>query len=1238
MYANILTNNRASMWGSLYGVVVGGQGRRNQVPMANEVTAVQLLGGLQLWRGSQIVRPVEWRTKKNRALLAILVGARGEYFTQDQLVEYLWPEAGSSRAQASLRKRLSEIRYLLEPRLGPGERSRFILTCGGGYSFNREADLWVDLEAFSAKRAEADRVEQLGKNAEAAERYEQARHIYRGEYLPEFRYEEWAAPGHEKWKAAWLDVMAKLTDCLTRLGETRRAIEVCRQVLSVEPCKESFLRVLMELHLLEGEPAMALIAYEHCTRYLEERLGVRPSEELQEMYARIRGQSPGRQTLRPRPEQAKTIQFERLPLVGRESELGRLRAHIQAAAGGRGGMLLLTGEPGVGKSRLLQEVRAAAQEAGQLALASRCSADSLIDYEPLLQAIRDAAPRLSRSQLSQVPGHHLARVAQLVPELRNVAGRLPAAQPPPKEGPREWLVDGMAQLLAGLAAGGTFTPPALLLLDDLQHISSATAALLTLLTERIADCPVLIIGAAYLESSDRSGELRCLLDAPSVNELPLGLLEATAVRAFLRELSPSLGEGFFREIMARTKGHPLYLTSALRTLEADGALDRGLDGEWVLQDVDWERLSAQLAAVVDERLARLAEDDLALLRALAVLGIPAAPALLHGMWPGAGERLDRNIERLVENRLVQVDCRGRYAIEHEHVRKRMVEGLNETQARRLHLQAARAIECLPPSAWWKTLTARAARHFYAAGEWEKALSYSLLALQRAVEEHRADDALRMAGLGLEAAHKLGADRTRAERFQILKLRSHVLEFLGRQEEEARNLEGLENVAEELADPARRAEVQYLRAKHLLKRGAYSQATTHAQSALELWAEADDRAGEAWAANLLGDLLRLQGETDDALHHLQRADSMFTEQGIPEGQASTRNILGVLYRRTGQHTQALNHLEDALSIRRQLGDKPGETQVLSNIANVHWNLGAPRRALKAYGDAAEIYRSLGYQWGEMKARFNEGIVHSDLGDYEAAVASYEASLRLARDIGDRKAEAAVLSDLGTVHGSLGRYDQARECIEQACSILSELGDRHRLGLALHNLAQLRLSQGACEEALQGFQGTLALREELGDRRRQILDLCGLADSLQALGRPEDSLTSLERALAIAQDLDEPAPRLEALWRTAVLLRELGNTEAASDRAREALLLLKQHGPTVIETPQAAYFGCYQALGAEGSKARTVLKSAYDEVISRAERLTDPELKKSYLDSVQLHRKIIEARMNRRTAQRPNITNA
>ncbi|MFQ5794806.1 MAG: BTAD domain-containing putative transcriptional regulator [Candidatus Bipolaricaulia bacterium] len=237
---------------------------------------VQLFGPFQLWRDGELILPEDWRGYKPQAFFKILLTDPGRTFTHDQLIDWLWPDTDPDKAQKNLRPLVSRVRRILEPELKRGTRSHYILTHPSGYRFNAQADCVIDSEIFKGHLQQARQLESQTQFEQAIQAYQQAVTLYQGEFLAEDRYEDWAIPHTERWQGIYLDTLSRLAECHARLGQYRRAIARCSQILEIEPYREPTYRQLMLYHYLNGDPDQAIRTYERFHTLLNQELGAGP--------------------------------------------------------------------------------------------------------------------------------------------------------------------------------------------------------------------------------------------------------------------------------------------------------------------------------------------------------------------------------------------------------------------------------------------------------------------------------------------------------------------------------------------------------------------------------------------------------------------------------------------------------------------------------------------------------------------------------------------------------------------------------------------------------------------------------------------------------------------------------------------------------------------------------------------------------------------------------------------------
>jgi DNA-binding SARP family transcriptional activator/Tfp pilus assembly protein PilF len=260
---------------------------------------IRLLGAFEVLRDGKPVPDSAWGRRKTKTLLKVLLTRPGQTFSQDQLIEALFEGDNPVRTVQNLYNRVSELRRALEPDLKRGSDSRFVLRHGQGYLFD-PAGVLLDTSAFERGLGAAAPRAKANELPAAVEHYEDAVALYRGEFLPEDRYEPWAEEPRSRLQAQYLEALADLAQCHEALGRLRQAITCCQRVLQIEPYRESVVRQLMEYQAATGQRAQALETYETGVRALREHLDVEPAAQTRALYERISRQADEETKLDPR--------------------------------------------------------------------------------------------------------------------------------------------------------------------------------------------------------------------------------------------------------------------------------------------------------------------------------------------------------------------------------------------------------------------------------------------------------------------------------------------------------------------------------------------------------------------------------------------------------------------------------------------------------------------------------------------------------------------------------------------------------------------------------------------------------------------------------------------------------------------------------------------------------------------------------------------------------------------------
>ena len=311
---------------------------------------VQLFGRFDAAHGDAPSMPIEWPRKQTQQLFKILVGQRGVTFSQDQLIELLFPKLEPQSAIRNLHKRISELRSALEPTRPKGQASKYIESPSqGSYRFSDSADCDLDVERFEALLSDA-RVNTKNNKIEAAlDNYQEAFKIYLSEYLVEDLYEEWSLTLRQHWRNRYLESLMGAADAALQLGKSSLAIELSEKFISEAPGREEPYGLKMKAYYFSGESQKAIAAFEQCERALKVELGLTPSPEIQDIYVQILNGT----LTKPRPAVPNNLPEPLTRFVGRRDEMREIHQRFD-----QGGCRLLTilGHGGIGKSRLALQI------------------------------------------------------------------------------------------------------------------------------------------------------------------------------------------------------------------------------------------------------------------------------------------------------------------------------------------------------------------------------------------------------------------------------------------------------------------------------------------------------------------------------------------------------------------------------------------------------------------------------------------------------------------------------------------------------------------------------------------------------------------------------------------------------------------------------------------------------------------------------------------------------------------
>ncbi|MBM3130224.1 MAG: tetratricopeptide repeat protein [Chloroflexi bacterium] len=994
-------------------------------------------------------RGVPLPAARARALLAYLLLHRAQPHPRAVFVGIFFPDLSEPRARRALSQALWHIRRAL-PRLIQADAETI--------QVSRDASIWVDVEEFRKISDFRFQISDLSSPSPSSN-LQSLISLYRGDLLEGF-YDDWLLLERERLREMYLQALEWLVQAHKSTQQYADALDAALKLTLADPLRESAHREVMRLYFLLQRPDAALKQFATCRQILKTELALEPEPETLALAREIaqRGSRSPAPYLPPTLPVSPGLDAAQLPLIGRADARAQLLAHVESLHAGGGGIALIEGEAGVGKTRLAQEIARDAEWRGAHVLWGHCQErDAAAPYAPVTDAL---AQGLSPLRVEQLRGL-LDPIWQqtLAPLLPHLAITVTPPAPLDPKSARARLIDALAQLIAAW----TQITPLVVIVEDLHWADDATLDLLAQLASRLRETRALFIGTYRGEDAraqtTRWEKMQSLDRAGLRGQLELKRLDPTATQELIRRAlglaraAPRFEERLYRE----TDGNPLFVLETLRTLRDEGLLARDAVGQWrtpwdeTTRDYAEVPLPRVVERVIARRATQLGAPAQHILRAAAILGGDLDFALARAVGELETQQTLSALGELVQRRFLE-ETRDAYRFTHDKVRQVIYASIAEPERRVLHQRAAQALEHAHPD----RLDALA-HHFFAAEEWHAAAQYAQRAGEQAARVYAHRDAAAQFTRALDALART-RDASSLERFEAYAARERAYDQLGDRRAQADDLDALEASLDDpaLATPSRRAQIALRRASYLDALTDYPAALTAIARAVELARDAADAEIEFQARVRWGRMLRQRGEYAEARAQFDHAFALAQQQNDSLAQATVLNDLGVIAFNSGNFNEALTNCQRALELAR--GDP-------KTSANIHNSL---------------------------------GIFYHYTADYIASLAHYDQVLAWRRASGDRLNEASCLYNLAVVQSDRGEHTLARRALEEVAEITRAIGERRIEGYAVVFLGVVFEHLNDLDAAEDAYTRGLALRRAIGLDALAIDPLAGLARVATARG--------------------------------------------------------------------------------------------------------------------------------------------
>ncbi len=790
------------------------------------------------------------------------------------------------------------------------------------------------------------------------------------------------------------------------------------------------------------------------------------------------------------------------PLVGRTRELAILEGALAEAHNGHPSVVLLVGEPGIGKTRLLEEFPRPELAAGVRVLRGGASeSEGMPPYLPVIEALGEYIASADSATLSAVINPSAGYLARLLPQVETRLGPVVSPSSVSPEHDRLRLYEAVTTLVERIAARETLV----LALDDLQWADAATCDLLVYIFRRLRTERLLVVGAYRIgEAEENSSFVRARAELNRLrvlHELSLGRLDREESRSLASSLLghdpvPALAELLYHQ----GEGNPFFEEELLRALVGEGQLDWHA-GRWELRETPDRLLPSSLADIVRLRLARMDPTVGSVLRAAALIGRSFDVGLLAQVMQMDPEELEKHLAGAARVSLVRPEPDWRFAFTHDKVREALSADLGDAQRRRLHRAIGEALEVSDATAPAAQRLADLTFHFVEAGDATRGVTYELMAAEQALRAPAATEAI---GYFRAASTLLSDGHDEVRHARALLGLGDAATLAGDYPQAAESYAAAATTAMNADDPAAAARAWRGLARVRWRQELPREAVAAFERTLLLLGPGDS----AEAAEMLLDLADLQvttlGQHAEGLAAAERALTMVNRLGDPHLEIMACRVVGNLRFRTSQLVEARSLLERALTLAEQ-HDTPGlAAETCGYLANLHWALG-------------DLQRS----W--------------QLTDLRQELAERTHDLFLMRHVDSWKANMCV---------ARGDWTQAEQLLARAEAVAEQLGSPEPLMLARWIGGRLAYYRGDLELAVGKLDAAVGMVRSASSGTL-VWYLGGLAIALAELGQREKALAALAELEEIVDARHERAiERAPALAQLIVGYDRLGMTDRAA----------------------------------------------------------------------------------------------